>query len=414
VIRSRRLAVLFALGFSSGLPLFLTANTLKAWMKTAQLDLGAIGAVSLIGLAYTFKFAWAPLLDRWHLPWLGRRRGWMIVTQVALGVAIAAMGAIDPARDLGALVAIAIAVAFLSASQDVVLDAYNADLLAPEERAAGAGVYVFGYRIGMLVAGSLALILADHMPWRAVYALMGALMSVGAIATLVAEEPPLARAAPHGIGEAIVRPFRDFATRLGWRGAIAALAFAALYRFGDQFAQSLVTTFLQRDFTLTEIGAINKPFGLAGAMAGAALGGWMVARHGVWRPLVLFGALQGVTKLGYVWLAAAGHDRAVFATAVFCDATTEAAAVSAFLAYLMSLCSPAVSATQFALLTSLSSVGLRVFGPFASDIVKAWGWGGYFATCGALALPGVALAIVMSTSRRRAGSPPPTSLSGAG
>ena len=409
--------MLFALGFSSGLPLLLTAHTLKAWLKTAHADLDAIGAVSLIGLAYTFKFAWAPLLDRWRLPWLGRRRGWMIVTQVLLGVAIAAMGTIDPARGLAPLAGLAIAVAFLSASQDVVLDAYNADLLAPDERAAGAGVYVLGYRVAMLVSGSLALILADQMPWRAVYAIMGALMAVGAIATLVAEEPIGPARTPHGLREALVLPFRELGTRLGWRGAAAALAFAALYRFGDQFAQSLVTTFLQRDYTLTEIGSINKPFALAGAIAGTAIGGWMVARRGVWTPMVLFGLLQGATKLLFAWLAAVGHDRPLFAVAVFCDALTEAAGVCAFLAYLMSLCSPAVSATQFALLTSLSSVGLRVFGPLASDVVEAWGWGGYFASTALLCLPGVAFAIVMrraSRRRPRAGSPPPTSPSGAG
>jgi PAT family beta-lactamase induction signal transducer AmpG len=414
VFRSRRMAVLFALGFSSGLPLYLTGQTLQAWFSTAHLDLDSIGALTAVGLAYTFKFAWAPLLDRWRLPWLGRRRGWMAATQLALIAAILALAATDPLEPW-AVAAAAIAVAVLSASQDIVLDAYSTDLLAPAERAAGSGVYVMGYRVAMLVSGSFALILADHLPWRAVYSIMAALMSVGVIATLAAEEPA-ARGTPHTIGQALVVPFTELFGRLGRRGAIAALSFAALYKFGDQFAQALTMAFYQRPdggFTLTEIGTLQKALGFAGTFVGAALGGALVARYGVWRMLVLFGALQAATNLLYAWLAVAGHDYGVFGTAVLLDQIANAAGTGAFVAYLMSLCSPTVSATQFALLTSLSSVGQRVFGPLASHVQRAVGWSGFFVVTSLLALPGLAMAITMSRSPRRAGSPPETSPSGA-
>jgi len=413
VFRSRRMAVLFALGFSSGLPLFLTGQTLQAWMTTAGVDIEKIAAFASVGLAYTFKFAWAPLLDRWSPPWLGRRRGWMITTQLALIAAIAAMGTIDPTETPGALAVIAVVVAFLSASQDVVLDAYNADLLAPEERAAGSGVYVMGYRVAMLISGSLALILADHLAWRIVYAIMAALMLVGVAATFAAEEP-IAHERPRSIAAAIVVPFKDFFVRLGWKGALGALAFAALYKFGDQFASVLQVTFYKRGlgFTLTEIGTLNKLLGFAGTVVGAAIGGALVARYGVWRMLLVFGLLQASTNLLYVWLAEVGPDRGVFATAVFIDNVANAAGTGAFVAYFMSLTSKSVSATQFALLTSLSSVGQRVFGPLAGDVQKHFGWSGFFVTTTLLALPGLAIAALMhrvSSRRRPAGSLPETS-----
>ena len=413
VFRSRRMAVLFALGFSSGLPLFLTGQTLQAWMTTSGVDVDQIAAFSSVGLAYTFKFAWAPLLDRWRLPWLGRRRGWMVATQLALIAAIAAMGTIDPTAAPGTLAVLAVAVAFLSASQDVVLDAYNADLLAPEERAAGAGVYVMGYRVAMLISGSLALILADHLPWGVVYAIMAGLMAVGIVASIAAEEPPV-RDVPRSLTRAIVLPFHEFFTRLGWKGALGALAFAALYKFGDQFASVLTVTFFKRGvgFTLTEIGTLNKAMGFLGTMIGAAIGGVLVARHGVLRMLLLFGVLQAMTNLLYVWLAVVGHDRGIFATAVLVDNVANAAGTGAFVAYLMSLTSRSVSATQFALLTSLTSVGQRVFGPLASHVQTALGWPGFFVATTALALPGLLIALLLTrgeTSRRLAGSPLATS-----
>lgn len=392
VFRSRRMAVLFVLGFSSGLPLLLTGQTLQAWLTAEGVPLGRIAAVSSVGLAYTFKFAWAPLLDRFRLPVLGRRRGWVLTFQLGLVAAIAAMSLLDPGRDPAAVVAVAIAIAVLSASQDVVLDAYMTDVLAPHERAAGSSVNVIGYRIAMVASSSLAFVMADHVAWPAIWLTMAAFMALAIAGTVIAEEPAVEARPPRTIAQSIALPVADF-----WRryrgGAIAVLGFAAIYRFGDYFAQALVIAFLRRGagFDFTEIAAIYKLIGFAGIVVGGALSGALVARFGMRRMLLGFGALSAATHLLYVWLAIAGKSIAVFCVAVAFDTTANAMGAAAFVAFLMSVCSPAVSATQFALLTSLTSVGQRVFGPFADRVVEAIGWPGYFAVCAAMVLPGIAL-----------------------
>ncbi|HEY5948686.1 MAG TPA: MFS transporter [Kofleriaceae bacterium] len=401
VFRSKRTVVLFLLGFSGGLPLLLTGQTLQAWMTAVGLDLGSIADLSAIGLAYTFKFLWAPLLDRYRLPILGRRRGWLLVLQLALMVAIAVMGGVDPRAHALELAAAAIVVAVLSSLQDIIIDAYNADILAPHERAAGSAAYVLGYRAALLVAGTLALVMADHMPWRTIYLCMAALMAVGVIATLVADEPVQAAAPPRTLAQALVLPFRELWRRLGLRGFALVLGFAALYRFGDYFAQALIINFFNREvgFDFTTIGLVNKGVGFAGMAIGGLFAGSLVARFGLRRMLVAFGALSAVTNLLYSWLALAGHDINVFCAAVFVDNVSYALGTTAFLSVLMGACSPAVSATQMALLTSLSSVGQRVFGPLADDVVAWVDWSGFFAITAALALPGLVLAWWVAKTR---------------
>lgn len=388
------MAVLCALGFSSGLPYLLTSLTLQAWLTTRGLTLKEIAAFAPIGLAYTLKVLWAPLLDRFRLPMLGRRRGWMLVLQLALGVAIAAMGTVDPVASPAWLAVLACAVALLSASQDVVLDAYSTDVLAPEERAAGTGVYVFGYRVALLVTGTLALVLADHVAWRVVYAVMAAFMVIGVIATLAAEEPAEAGPAPRSVAGALVAAVRELLGRRGARGTALLLAFAASYELGYFFAQAAIMNFLQTGprFTLTEIATVNKALGFAGTALGAVAGGALVARFGLRRMLLAFGALAAATHLLYAALALAGHDLPVFCGAVLCDSVANAMVTTAFLAVLMGACSAAVSATQFALLTSLSSVGKNVFGPLTAVVVAAVGWPGFFVVTAGLGLPGLALA----------------------
>lgn len=391
VFRSRRMAVLFVLGFSSGLPLLLTGQTLQAWLTAEGVPLGRIAAVSSVGLAYTFKAAWAPLLDRFELPVLGRRRGWVLLFQLGLVAAIAAMSLLDPRRDPVAVVVVAIAIAVLSASQDVVLDAYMTDVLAPHERAAGASVNVVGYRIATVASSSLAFVMADHVAWPAIWLTMAAVMALAIAGTVIAEEPAVAARPPRTIAQSIALPFADF-----WRryrgGAIAVLGFAAIYRFGDYFAQALVIAFLRRGagFDFTQIAVVYKLIGFAGIVVGGVLSGALVARFGMRRMLLGFGALSAATHLLYVWLAVT-RSIPVFCVAVACDTTANAMGAAAFVGFLMSVCSPAVSATQFALLTSLTSVGQRVFGPFADRVVEAIGWPGYFAVCAAMVLPGLAL-----------------------
>ena len=271
--RSRKIGLLLLLGFASGLPLALTAGTLQAWLAAENVDIVAIGWFALVGQPYTYKFLWAPLMDRYVPPFLGRRRGWLLLTQIALAAAIVFMGTLKPADSAWLLGATALAVAFLSASQDIVFDALRTDWLEREERGAGAAVSVLGYRIAMLVSGAGALILADQwLGWQATYWLMAALMMVGMAATWLVVEPEPKGAVPKTLDEAVAKPFGEFFSR---QGAVALLVLVVLYNLGDAFAGNLTTTFLYRglDFTLTEIGAINKGFGLAATIAGALAGG---------------------------------------------------------------------------------------------------------------------------------------------
>lgn len=391
VFQSRRMAVLFGLGFASGLPLMLTSQTLQAWAKDAGTDVQKIAALSLVGLAYTFKFAWAPLLDRYRLPLLGRRRGWALVLQLALIAAIGVLASCDP-REPAHLAVAAVIVAVLSASQDVVLDAYTTDLLAPHERAAGSAVYILGYRVAALGSAMLALVLADHIAWRAVYLVMAALMAIGVVATLLAEEPT-ASTSPRTLASALVEPFVEFVRRLGARRTALVLAFAALYEFGYYFAQPvLIVFFKQLGFANTEIAEVYKLGGLAGLALGGALAGGLVARYPLRRLLVAFGLAAACTHLLYALLAVTGKSWPVFAIAVFADNVANAMVIAAFLAVLMAMCARSVSATQFALLTSLSSVGKSVFGWAAGDIAAHAGWPMLFVSAAVLALPGIALA----------------------
>jgi len=393
IFRSRKMLVLFLLGFASGLPLLLTGQTLQAWMTDAGVDLGRIADLSAVGLAYTIKFAWAPILDRYELPLLGRRRGWCLALQLALAVAIAAMGAVDPIAEPLALGTLAVIVAFLSASQDVVIDAYKADVLAPPERAAGSAAYVLGYRAALLVTGTLALVLSDHVPWRVIYAGMAALMVVGVVATLVAEEPAANDARPTSLARSVVLPFVEL-QRLGWGTLALILGLAALYRFGDFFAQALIIPFLKKGvgFSSTDIGLVNKALGFVGTAVGGVAAGTLVARYSARRMLVPFAAVAALTNLLYMLLAITGKNYAVFCGAVLVDHVSTALATTAFLAVLMGATTAAVSATQFALLTSLSSVGQRVFGFLADDVVTRWGWTGFFVVTVLLAIPGAVLA----------------------
>jgi len=386
--------VLFLLGFSSGLPNLLTSQTLAAWMTQVHVKLDRIADMSLVGLAYFLKFLWAPLFDRYRLPFLGRRRGWCLVLQIALIAAIVRMGIIDPISEPLWLAGFAIAIAFLSASQDVIIDAYKADLLAPHERAAGSAAYVFGYRFSWVVSGTVALIMADHTSWNVIYGVMAVSMLLGVVGTLLADEPVVPATPPRTLASAVIRPFLEFFERLGWRSALLVLAFAGLYRFGDYFADVLIIPFLKDSagFAWTEIGLIHKFLGLGGTLVGGLAAGSLVARFGLRRTLLTFGVLAALTNLLYMWLAITGKSYVIFCVAVALDQISTALVTTAFLAVLMGVCSPAVSATQFALLTALSSVGKRVFGPLADNVVDAVGWNGFFVVTAMMSIPGVVLA----------------------
>ncbi len=388
----RRVAPLLVLGFASGLPLALTGGTLQAWATVEQVALQDIGFLTLVGSAYTLKFIWAPLIDRFAPPWLGRRRGWMLLAQLLLALGIAAMGTLSPGSSLLPLALIAVVVAFCSATQDIAFDAYRTDVLHKEERGAGAAFSVLGYRLAMLVSGGLALIIADQwLGWGSTYFLMAILMGLTAVATFWAPEPDVPAQAPRSLALAVVEPFKEF---FGRRGAVTVLLLIVLYKLGDAFAGALSTTFLIRaaGFTATEVGTVNKLLGLASTIFGALAGGALMARLGLYRSLMLFGLLQAVSNLGF-WLISVGpHSVFLMALGVGLENLCGGMGTAAFVALLMGLCNQKFSATQFALLSALSAVGRTYLaGPLSPPLVESVGWPVFYLCTVAIAMPGLAL-----------------------
>jgi len=389
---SRRVAPLLFLGFASGLPLALTGGTLQAWATVTGVSLEQIGFLTLVGTAYTVKFLWAPLVDRYAPPFLGRRRGWMLVTQLLLAAALMLMGLLSPNQSLLPLALLAVAVAFFSATQDIAFDAYRTDVLHGPERGAGVAVSVLGYRLAMLVSGGLALVLADRwLGWGATYALMAALMAAMALATFAAPEPEQAVVPPRSLRAALIEPFGEFFRR---PGAWALLALIVLYKLGDAFAGALSTTFLIRGagFSATEVGLVNKIMGLSATIVGALAGGALLARLGLYRALMLFGVAQAVSNLGYWLVAVSPQSTALMAAVVGVENLCGGLGTAAFVALIMSLCNPRYTATQFALLSALSVIGRTYLaGPLTPPLVNALGWPGFFLLTVAIALPGLAL-----------------------
>lgn len=390
VFRSRRVAAMLFLGFASGLPLSLSGSTLQAWMTVAGVDIKTIGIFTLVGLPYTVKFLWAPFMDRFAPPLLGRRRGWIVLTQMVLMLVIGAMGGFDPARAPLLLAALALLLAFASASQDVVFDAYRTDVLTEKERGVGAAVSVLGYRVAMLTSGALALILADHIGWRTTYSLMAALMTIGVIAAWIAPEPAVHAKPPRTLTEAVVGPLQEF---FGRPEALAMLLLIILYKLGDAFAGSLTTAFLIRGvgFTPTDVGTINKGLGLVATIVGALFGGGMMVKLGLYRALMLFGVLQAISNLAFMVLAWAGKSYTLMVVAVAFENLAGGMGTAAFVALLMALCDLRFSATQFALLSALSAVGRVFVGPPSGFIVEAVGWITFFFYTFLAALPGLLL-----------------------
>ncbi|WP_312240323.1 muropeptide MFS transporter AmpG [Pantoea sp.] len=391
IFTQRNAAVLLLLGFASGLPLALTAGTLQAWMTVDNVDLKTIGFFSLVGQAYVFKFLWSPMMDRFTPPFLGRRRGWLIVTQLALIAGIVAMGFMQPGRDLTLLAALAVLVAFCSASQDIVFDAWKTDILPPEERGSGAAITVLGYRLAMLISGGLALWLADRvLGWQATYWLMAVMMVPGVIATLLAKEPESSLNAPHSLRQAVTLPLQDFFQR---NNAWLLITLIVLYKLGDAFAASLTTTFLIRGvgFEAGDVGLVNKTLGLLATIIGALYGGVLMQRLSLFRALMLFGLLQAVSNFAYWLLAVTDKHLWSMASAVFVENLCGGMGTAAFVALLMALCNKSFSATQFALLSALSAVGRVYVGPVAGWFVELWGWPTFYAFTVVAGLPGLLL-----------------------
>jgi MFS transporter, PAT family, beta-lactamase induction signal transducer AmpG len=390
---NRRMLICVCIGFSSGLPLWLLINLVPAWLRSEQVDLKSIGLFTLMQLPFTWKFLWAPLLDRYKLPLLGRRRGWMLVTQIALLCCMPLFGWFDPRLDLWTIAALAGVVAFFSASQDIVIDAYRRELLPDAELGLGTSIHVQAYRVSSLVPGALALILADHIAWQSVFVITALFMLPGIVTTLVISEPQRSRNAPRTLTEAVVEPFHEFIARTGWRQAVLILAFIFLYNLGASMATALATPFyLDMGFSKSEIGLIAKNAGLWASVAGGLLGGLWMFRIGINRALWLFGAVQLVSILGFAVLAHVHRpDRVVLAGVIGFEALGVGLASAAFTAFVARTTDPRYTATQFALFTSLAVVPRAVINASTGWMVEAIGWFDFYLLCTALALPGMAL-----------------------
>ena len=379
-------------GFTSGLPLYVLITLLPGWLRSEGVQLAAIGLFTLIQFPYTWKFLWSPLMDRFGLPLLGRRRGWMLITQFALLFAIGFMGTLSPATDLRAIATLAAITALLSASQDIALDAYRREILRDIELGLGTAVHVNAYKIAGLIPGSLALVLADHYAWSTVYMITALFMLPGLAMTLLIKEPAIPDGAPRTLRAAVVEPFVDFIGRSGWRQAVLVLAFIFLFKLGDSMATALATPFyLDMGFTKSEIGLIAKNAGLWPSVFGGLLGGLWMVKLGINRALWLFGAAQALSILGFAALAQLPHDRVALAIAIGAEALGVGLGTAAFTAFIARATNPRYTATQFALFTSLAAVPRTLINATTGMIVQVTGWFDFYLLCAALAVPGMVL-----------------------
>lgn len=390
-----KMAALLVLGFSSGLPLYLTGpgKAFQAWMTTEGVDLTTIGLFSLVALPYSLKFIWAPLVDRYIPPVLGRRRGWILLMQIALLISIAFMAFRDPQTGKQLLVINALLIAFFSATQDVAVDAYRTDVLEEKEMGAGAASWVVGYRIALLLVGGIAFILADRFSWRTVYLVMAALMIPPMIASWRAPEPVLHDKPPKSLSDAIRLPFMDFFQRAGAVKAFSILLFIVLYKLSDYLAQTMATPFLLDGlkFTQTEVGAIQGGIGLGATIFGALAGGGVVARVGINRSLWIFGGLQALSNLMYYFLAVIGKNQGFLVATMLIENFCTGLVTAGFVAFMMSLCSVRFSATQFALLSSLMGASRDILVAPSGGIAESTGWPTYFLITLAAGIPGLLL-----------------------
>jgi PAT family beta-lactamase induction signal transducer AmpG len=378
------------LGFASGMPLWVLISLVPAWLRTEGIDLATIGLFSLMTLPYTWKFIWSPLMDRYRPPFLGRRRGWALITQVVLLATIGALGLCDPTASLFPILALVFIISFFSASQDIVIDAYRRELLADDELGTGTSIHINAYRLSALVPGSLALILADHFSWTAVFAVTAAFMTVGIVMTLVIPEVSDDRLAPHTLREAIIEPFREFFGRQGVRHALAVLAFILLYKLGDNMAVALATPFyIDMGFSLTEIGTIAKFSALWASITGSVIAGIVMLKVSINRALWIFGMVQLLTILGYVWLSTVGHSPVGLFVVVSGEYLGVGMGTVALTAYLARETSRAFTATQFALFSSIVVIPRTFANASTGFLIEAMGYTGFFLLCTAVAVPGM-------------------------
>jgi PAT family beta-lactamase induction signal transducer AmpG len=389
----KRMLAILLLGFASGLPFNLTASTMQAWLASVHIDIKTIGMFALVGLPYSIKFLWAPFLDRFLPPLLGRRRGWILIYQLSLAVAIAVMGFAKPTEDLYAFATIAVIVAFLSASQDIVIDAYRVDIIPPTERALAAGVTTLGYRSAAMFANAVLLIIAERVGWQRAYLMVSILMLFTVVATLQAPEPEHPGRPPKTLMDAIVHPLKDLFDR---KGIKAFLLLVFLYKAGDAFALSLYSAFMIKGvgFSLDQL-SLGKADMFASTLVGTAIGGWVYMRWGMFRSLLVFGIGQACTNLMYMWLALAGKKLWLMLLATTLDTSVGGMGQAAFVAFLVSQCSASFSATQYAALSAFATLPSKLVSSIAGYTVASVGWAHFFVITFLTAVPGLAVLVCL-------------------
>ncbi len=391
-ILNRRMLICMFTGFTSGLPLYLLIQLVPAWLRAEGVGLAEIGFFALIGFPYTWKFIWSPVMDRFTLPFLGHRRGWMLLTQLALLVSIGVMGFIKPDLSIWAVAYLAATVAFFSASQDIVLDAYRRELLPDAELGLGNAIHVQTYRLAGLVPGSLALILSDHLPWHTVFAVVAMFMLVGIVLTFVIDEAITNPTPPKTMRQAIVEPFREFLDRKGLQTAALILAFLFLYKLGDSMATALQTPFfIDMGFSRTEIGSVAKFAALVASIFGGLFGGIVMIKLGINRALWIFGVVQVVSILGFALLSVVGNNLWMLGAANAFEYLGVGLGTAAFVAFIARTTNPSFAATQFALFTALAAVPRTLANAVTGVIVEQVGWTQFFLLCTVLAVPGMLL-----------------------
>lgn len=379
--------VTFFLGISSGIPLLVTGSTLQAWMTDEKIDLAVIGMFSLVGLPYTVKFLWSPFLDRYMPPFFGRRRGWMLISQILLMLAIGAFYLVRPAESPWIVAFLAVLVSFFSASQDVVVDAYRRELLKDEELGLGSSLAVNGYRIGMLISGAFALFLADQISWNYVYLLLAASLLIGIITTSLSPNPGGHIIPPQSLREAVIEPFTDYFKR---RGAFEILAFIVLYKIGDIMAANMTTPFILKiGFTKTDLAVIAKTFGIFATIGGSLIGGILLIKLGLHKSLWIFGILQAISTLSFSALASVGAYHSILVSTITFENLTSGMGISAFTAFMASLCNKKFTATQYALLSSLMGIPRVIVSSPTGYLAEYLGWNYFFIFCTLAAIPGL-------------------------
>ena len=396
---SPRMLVAFLMGFACGVPLLLTTSVLQAWMTDRGVDLSLIGMFSLVGLPYTLKFLWAPVFDRFSFRYFGRRRGWLLIAQVAVICSLVLLGATDPDQTPWSMAVAAFFVTFFSASQDIVVDAYRREDLADNELGLGSSLYVNGYRVGMLLAGSGGLILADHLSFSRVYLIMAASLILGIVTTLFCAEPQSPHGAPHNFREAVIQPFVEYLSR---EKALLILLFILLFKIGDQMASTMTIPFyLALGFSKTQIGTVAKLFGFWATILGGLSGGLILLRLGIMKSLWLFGLLQAISTLGFSVLALIGANLTGLAAVIAFENLSGGMGTSAYVAYMASLTNKKFTATQYALLSSSMGIPRVLAAAPTGWLVESTGWPLFFLSCTLAALPGLCLLPVVGAQYRQ-------------